>query len=709
MAPARAGSAQLPPALPASLSVLSEQRHRQVLAAVLAADPTLTTARVEAALAMVASRPAALRSLATALADDPSALSIGAPPKVGELVQVLQAQGVTSLPVPQCSRCQRQGLELTRSSAIGGVCAPCRRRELAEACARCGVVKPVAGRDDQRRPVCARCADRPKRECGRCGRTRPIARRAHDDQPDICDLCFCLPVAVCSGCGRRRPCSFAGTDNPVCTRCSPRRTAACARCGQHKPPAANWPEGPVCDPCYVKALRHRGTCNSCLTQRRLVSPPGPDATICADCAGLPTSHVCSDCGLEDKLYERGRCNDCALRRRTGELLRAGNADIPLALVAVHDAIIATPTPRTALNWLRNGAGAAVLADLAAGTTTISHAGLDSHPRRGGANYLRHVLVAAQVLPARDESLARLEAWVTTTLLAGVAHPEHRRLLQAYATWRVLRKARRRAELNHTGRTPTSYPRTQLIVAGRYLNWLNQQDLTLAQCRQSDVDLWLVDGPAGYPIRDFLGWAAEHRHCPTMIVATIGRTTGTATDPDERWALVARLLHDDTLDLTDRVAGSLLLCYGQQLSRIALMTTDQVHQHHGPDAVVSLRFGAHDITVPEPLSGLLTELLGSRRSHLGVGSPATSPWLFPGHLPGRPINPSRLGERLRQLGVRALPGRRATLLQLAAEVPAAVLAELLHLTPGTATRWTRDAGGDWSRYAADLARRNDHQP
>jgi hypothetical protein len=137
-----------------------------------------------------------------------------------------------------------------------------------------------------------------------------------------------------------------------------------------------------------------------------------------------------------------------------------------------------------------------------------------------------------------------------------------------------------------------------------------------------------------------------------------------------------------------------------------MTTDQIHRH---DEVVSLRFGAHHITVPEPLSGLLSELIDSRRNGRGVGSPLTSTWLFPGHLPGRPITPARLGERLRPLGVRALPGRRATMLQLAAEVPAAVLAELLHITPGTATRWTRAAGGDWSRYAADLARRRDHQP
>ncbi|MGH7744381.1 MAG: hypothetical protein ACREQ5_06105, partial [Candidatus Dormibacteria bacterium] len=304
---------------------------------------------------------------------------------------------------------------------------------------------------------------------------------------------------------------------------------------------------------------------------------------------------------------------------------------------------------------------------------------------------------------RDEGLARLEAWVAT-LLTGVEQPEHRRLLHTYATWRVLRRLRHRAAQNTTAPTPTGYPRTQLLVATRFLAWLDQTGPPLARCRQRDIDTWLAKGPAGYPVRDFLSWAAEHHHCPALLVPALERTTGATTNADTRWALVARLLHDNTLQLTDRVAGAFLLCYGQQLSRIAVMTTEQVHRH---DNVVSLRFGAHDLTVPEPLSVLLTDLIDIGRSHLGVGSPTTSPWLFPGHLPGRPITPARLGERLRALGIQALPGRRATLLQLAAEVPAAVLAELLHLTPGTATRWTRDAGGDWSRYAADLASRGDH--
>jgi hypothetical protein len=46
--------------------------------------------------------------------------------------------------------------------------------------------------------------------------------------------------------------------------------------------------------------------------------------------------------------------------------------------------------------------------------------------------------------------------------------------------------------------------------------------------------------------------------------------------------------------------------------------------------------------------------------------------------------------------------------LAAKMPAAVLADLLHLSPGTAVRWVHQAGGDWSRYAAELARERVHQ-
>ena len=136
-----------------------------------------------------------------------------------------------------------------------------------------------------------------------------------------------------------------------------------------------------------------------------------------------------------------------------------------------------------------------------------------------------------------------------------------------------------------------------------------------------------------------------------------------------------------------------------------MTTGQIITR---DSQVLVRFGQHEIPVPGSLGRILTELLRAGRSYTGIGSPATSRWLFPGGMPGQPITASRLGERLRALGIRAMPGRRAALIDLAAQLPAAVLADSLNLSPGTAVRWMHQAGADWNHYAADIARTRNHQ-
>ncbi|MGH8829380.1 MAG: hypothetical protein ACRDVZ_17595, partial [Jiangellaceae bacterium] len=293
--------------------------HREaIITAARAAEPDLRFASVIAAVDAVLTSPAAARELAAALAADPDVLRTGAPPVAGRLNAALREHG-SGLPEPACVDCGGTGKPLTRSPA-GGLCRRCADHRGAAACARCGVVKLVRGRDEAHRPLCGVCTDRPKRVCGRCGRIRRIARRAHDGNPDICDACFSMPEACCSVCGRRRPCAFATGPEPVCAACAPRNTAVCAHCGRQRPPTARWPEGPVCDPCYTAALRHRGVCTGCGQTRRLVAPPGPTATTCAQCAGVSVGHVCVECGIEDKLYERGRCNACALRRRTRALL-----------------------------------------------------------------------------------------------------------------------------------------------------------------------------------------------------------------------------------------------------------------------------------------------------------------------------------------------------------------------------------------------------
>jgi len=678
-------------------------RRVQVLDQVAAVEPSLSRAQVSVALDTVAPSDARLRSLWSALAADPNALATGAPPMVGLLVRELIACGSTTFTVPACALCTRTGLPLTRSD-IGGLCQSCRHRYLATACARCQIVKPVAGRDRDGRPVCARCADRPERECGICGRTRRIATRAREGRPDICVNCFRLPEATCSRCRRMRPCSFAGTPEPICLTCVTRTTARCAHCGNDRPPTANWPEGPVCDPCYTAALRRRGVCTGCQQTRRLLHPPGPAATLCADCADhhpIGPAPACSDCGIEDKMYERGRCASCALHRRTDELLRSGpTGNILPALVPVGAAITASRAPRSALSWLSRGAGATVLADLAAGRLPLTHQALDAHPHPRAADYLRHVLVAASVLPERDEDLARIHRWATS-LITTIDNPTDRHLVHAFTTWAVLRRLRRRSEHRTGPHTPTGAARKQIRSAVTFLAWLQQQGLTLASTSQGDIENWLSTGPGAPNARTFLTWATQHTHTSSVLnIPLRSRTTTTpATDPEERWTHLARLLHDTTLEPADRLAGSLLLLYGQQISRIAIMTADQITHH---DSTTYVRFAHDELPLPDPLTAVTQHLLQHGRTHhLGVGSPPRTPWLFPGHLPGRPINASYLADRLRRLGIHAQAGRRSALAHLAAHLPAAVLADLLHIAPTTAVRWKHQTGTNWNQYAAEL--------
>jgi hypothetical protein len=354
--------------------------------------------------------------------------------------------------------------------------------------------------------------------------------------------------------------------------------------------------------------------------RRLVAPPGPGADTCASCAGQPVTCACTDCGLEDKLYERGRCERCSLRRRAAALLAGPGGDIPAALLPVFDAICAARTPKSALNWLRKDGGAAILAQLTSGTLPATHQALDAHPRRRAADHLRQALVAGGVLPPRDEELARTGQWLTG-ILAAIEPAAGRRLVQAYATWHVMRRLRASAGKAGRPRTCTAHARNNIRAAADFTAWLARRGRPFQHCRQADVDDWLLTSPGACQVRDFLTWAAARGHCAALCVPGPARRSGTAASQDERWALAARLLHDDTLDLTDRAAGCLLLLYGQQLSRIAAMTTSQVTSR---DDTIFVRFGRHDAPVPEPLGVILTKLTRTGRSHAGTGSPATTP-------------------------------------------------------------------------------------
>ena len=665
-----------------------------VVLRVAQADPALSAGHVSSAIDAVVTNPWALPVLARALEAAPGALSTGAPPLVGRLLAELRSRG-SALPEPTCARCGRAQRELTVSD-VGGLCPRCRRRHLAVACSRCGVVKPVAGRGSAGEALCAVCAPRPKRPCSRCGRERKIARRAHDGQGELCDSCFHGPLATCSRCGRERPCNFVAAGRPICMTCSPKALSRCAHCGKDRPACARWPEGPVCEPCYRAALSRRGTCEACGAVRRLVSPPGPSARRCADCAGVAPLATCRSCGAEERLYLDGCCVRCALASRAAELI--GGADGPLR--AVYEAIAAAPQPYSAHNWLRRSAAARPLGEVASGQLALTHEALDAQRPRQGADYLRHLLVANGVLARRDDALVHLEAWVAERL-AIVDDQGQRRLLRSYARWRVLRRARQRSEAAGAARTPTRHAKVCLNAAVAFLAFLAARQRDLDSCTQGDVDDWLAEGPPSAPrVRDFLEWAGDRKLTGRFIVPGQPRRGGPAADDAERWATARRLLHDEGLELGDRVAGTLVLVYGQQLSRIVALTRDQVEVSPGGTA---LHLGTTPIDVPPPLDDLLARLVSEPRPYSGVGSPALSTWLFPGLGPGTPLSAPQLGQRLRRLGSEPAPARRSALGHLAARLPAAMVAQVLGLSPLTAVRWAGAVGADWATYAAQFTR------
>ncbi|WP_163508188.1 hypothetical protein [Fodinicola acaciae] len=166
--------------------------------------------------------------------------------------------------------------------------------------------------------------------------------------------------------------------------------------------------------------------------------------------------------------------------------------------------------------------------------------------------------------------------------------------------------------------------------------------------------------------------------------------------DQRWTLARDLLHGDGHQVDDRVAGLLVLLFGQRPHQITRLTVD--HLTLGQPATLTL--GASPIEIPEPFAGHLRRLVDQRHNRTTAGGTDPGPWLFPGVWPGRPILPLTMTTRLQRLGIQPSDYRASALLHLAGTLPPAVTADLLGLTPLTAHRWSVLAGRPWATYVAD---------
>ena len=394
---------------------------------------------------------------------------------------------------------------------------------------------------------------------------------------------------------------------------------------------------------------------------------------------------------------------CALRKRLRPLLSDRAGEIRPELRALYDNLAGIERPASVLGWLDKSDAPAVLRELATGERPLTHEALDELPEGKPLEHLRSMLVATGALPPRDEHMARLERWVTRTI-AERTDPDEQQLLHRYAVWHLLRRLRSRNNGGKTTHGQGVVVHQHVRAAIGLLDWLTKRRLTLASCRQADLDAWLAGDDAAHrrEAGHFVRWAAAQKLTSLELPAVRWGGPSGVIDAESRWEQARWLLGDDTLKSEDRVAGLLVLLYAQWPAAISRLTLSNVEIS---DTEVRLHLGREPVVVPEPLAALLLDLIASRRGHAALGDEGTSPWLFPGGQPGRPISADRLGERLRQLGLRPGQARSTALFQLATELPAAVLARMLGIHVGVAVQWQRACAGDWTTYAAEYSRRS----
>lgn len=427
--------------------------------------------------------------------------------------------------------------------------------------------------------------------------------------------------------------------------------------------------------------------------------------LCPSCYRAP-DNTCMVCGQERLCHSVAKgtptCERCILARRMRSLLTSPDGEIPGWAKPVEQALLSTKNPQSMFGWLRRSEGARVLEGLVSGTLPLTHEALDGLGPNKAVAHLRELLVASGALPWRDPYVASLEARVHVILVS--LHDDDRRFVAAMVRWHLLPRFRARGGEGSLTSSSVDNAIRMLNETARFLKWLRVGGLRVQECSQADIDLWLSDGKLTRRlIRDFTRWMAKRGYMTELSVPALSGTgyPTVAIDEGSRWQSAQRLLHDEQLDVSDRVAGILVLLYAQPVSRITRLTPKNVIQTEGS---LSITFGDDPVEIPEPLAELVRQLPQRRRRGASAYLSDPDQWLFPGGRAGYPISRGQLSRRLASIGVDARGARNGALLQLAGEVPPIVLADLLGISINAAVRWVRIASGDWTNYAADRSMR-----
>lgn len=472
---------------------------------------------------------------------------------------------------------------------------------------------------------------------------------------------------------------------------------ACADCG-HVGAYIRVPHGRLCIGCRRRIHYHPAECPGCGEVRPLGYRDQHDRRVCAGCARQEASiFACPDCGREDHPYGSTRCARCILRERLTELLTdSGTGGIATPLQPLFDTLMASERPQTTIYWLRRppGVGPRLLRAMASGQMEISHAAFEALPSDRAHNYLRDLLAAIGILRPYEPAIARMTPWLDAKLAELPA--EEARLANRFARWRVLRRLRSRAERGELTKAMTERGRVEIIEAIRFLAWIRQHGANIDTAGQEILDRYLVAHPSRVDtLGTFLNWLPTRPGRPKLELPTHRQAQPIVVVSDEdRWANVDLLLNDHTIRLYVRIAGLFTLLFAQPLTAICRMSRNQV-EDTGDRVFVT--FDREPVEMPAVLDDLIRQHL-ARRGNASYASRNNS-WLFPGGIPGRPLQTENVRAQLVELGIKPYDNRKAALFQLATTIPAPVLAELIGISQTTAAQWAALTSRSWSAYIA----------
>lgn len=474
----------------------------------------------------------------------------------------------------------------------------------------------------------------------------------------------------------------------------PDKFKACDRCGDHYPTNAIWPDGRICQYCYRAAHRTRGICATCTHEGILPGRDEEGRPTCRSCSGVRINIDCVACGAEDELYAAGKCWRCYLDNEITVAL-GERVDEP-EYAKFKAALVSAPRANSTLTWIRQPHVRDVFKHLRESSDRLTHETLDALPSNRTREFIRELLEEAGALSPTSRYLRRFDEWIVPRMARARA-AGHGEVFALFIAWHQRRRLESGGTVASTDTGLFLSVKQTTTVALEFLEHLHQIGQPLDALGQNDVDDWLAAGSSTRRfVSHFLYWARKARHIPHLEVREHARSL---PESDlQLSAVLSRVLRDESTPLGYRVATGFLALYGQSLSAVSQMRTDQISVDESGEMTVLFAGASHEVPVPLAFA-MLVDTWMSARENMKTAANQASTWLFPGQAPGRSLLPGTLSEVLGKHGLNPRPLRAAALLDIVRHTPAPIVAAAFGFAPHSVDRYEQASGARYARYAA----------